>query len=382
MSRFPSLSYFSKSLLDFDLEIYDLLEKEMLKDVPPYFGKKQFLKKLLDHVISYKRKFNSPPGFVDPLIVRLGACISILGDKPRVREDVIREVREIASKYRSKELETLAQSRASQKLLEEPLEVGGALILAYIISHDEELMKSYTRITKFYSDIHGKKGEDLSYLFNLIPASITLQSVEYMKAKVERVHIIAPSSDSLIYNLDSSIISKAILGTLTFRPERNSGWITHRNYALSSLLSSSNFTKEQKLTMRVIFECAMCNNLELDERDDFAVPKYYSRLSESYSLLLDLISANFPNSASIMRKGKTKHLTTELKQLVRLCYGFYLGCSVGKGNEQSKELSTSNEVISSLKSMYDIKNDTFSEFCEGDKERCLQTASNWEEYMP
>ena len=29
MARFPSLSYFSKSLLDFDLEIYDILEREI-----------------------------------------------------------------------------------------------------------------------------------------------------------------------------------------------------------------------------------------------------------------------------------------------------------------------------------------------------------------
>ena len=296
---------------------------------------------------------------------------------------MIANIRAIASKYRPKEIETLAQSRGSQKLLEEPLDIGGALILAYVISRDEELMNSYLRITKFYSDIHGKNGEDLSYLFNLIPASITPQSVEYMKGKVGAVHMIAPSSDSLVYDNDKDrgALQKAVSGTVTFRPEKNAGWITYRNYSLYSLISSPSFNKEQRLTMKVIFERAMMNNLELDERDDFGVPKYYQRLAESYSFLLDVISNAFSANAGIMRKGKTKHLNTELKQLIRLCYGLYLS-SMKEEEDKSEELNTSNEVINSLKSIYEIRNDTFAEVCEGDKERCLQTASNWEEYLP
>jgi hypothetical protein len=380
---YPSLSYFTDSLVRFDKDVLMLLEKEILKDNPSLYGKRQFVKKLLDQVLIYKRKNYSNPDLVDKAIVKLGACVSIMGDKPPLREDVLGIVRELALKHRPNSKDVVDQSHAVQKLLEEKEDLGVALILSYVIDKDDVLKKSYLRLVSFYRKLQGSERKDLSFLFDMIPAKIDSESINYLKGKVGEVSIL-PSKERLFDREVGEIVEDVKLGKVSFRPKSTSGWISHRNYALQSLLSSggsSDLGKEDKLTMKVIFTQALNGGVETQQFDEIVAPKFYLRLAESYSFLLDLLESSFPNSRGLKREGKHKHLTSELKQLVRMCYGLSLDeAEVAK--DQVILLDHSTEILSSMKRTYDIKNTTFKQLCSDDKDRCIQLASEWDAHLP
>jgi len=381
----PSLSYLTRSFNEFDKEVLELLEREILKDDETY-GKVSFVKKLLDSVLLYKRKFHNSSQFVDSIIIKLGAFVSVIGEKPPVREELIGEVRELASKYRPENQNKLEQNRMAHKLLEQPLGIGEALVLSYLISKDERLSKSYSKLVSFYKGLNGSNGDDLTSLFKLIPASIDEESIEYLKDVVEEVSII-PKGENHI-NTPERVLEEINIGKFTFRPSKNSGWLSYRNYALQSLLGSSGLNKlnnEDKLTLKVIFLGALGNSLELQQRDSFIHPKYYERLAYSYSFLLDLIMENFSNFRFLSREGKHKHLVTELKQIIRVCYGLYLEGREDEEQNDNKnkinEININAEIINSLKSQYDIQKGSFITLCESNEERCLQIASEWRSYL-
>lgn len=394
--EYPSLSYFAKTVMDFDNEIIEVLEKEIIKDTDNHFGKLSFLKKLLDGITSYKRKYHTLSNQSSNLIIKLGTSISIMGEKPAVRDEILGEVRSLASKYKSKEQNKVEQSKSVQKLLEEQIDIGEALILAYVINKDEKLKFSYIRLLNFYKNMNGatQSENDLSVLFNLIPDVIDEKSADYLKEISGNISIFPKENENLSKSsLDAKqILSEFNLGKLTFRPSKDSGWLNYRNYAFQSLISNSstqspNLSNEDRLTMKMVFMGAMNKNLEFQQMDNFIVSKFYERLASSYSFLLDMINEISPESRSLKRLNKEKHLVTEMKELIRLCYGLYL---IGKQDEEllvkkekkDNKFNMNDYVINSLKNQYDIQKGSFTSLCESNEERCLQMINDWENYLP
>ena len=139
---------------------------------------------------------------------------------------------------------------------------------------------------------------------------------------------------------------------------------------------------ERALLKKIYLQFVTNIYVELEQDDRFPLPTFYHRLAQSYAFLLDLIEEVFPQDCrNFIRENQTNHLITELKNMIRTCYGLSL-LSEQKLGIAKKEEQESHFPIQVMKSMYNLKTDAFSKICKDNPEKCFQASLQWELFLP
>ena len=389
----PSISHLAKQLSDFDSEVINILEKELLSD-GELLGKTQFFIRLLDNLHVFARKNLASEPFIQEAITIVSASIILLGKFPALKEDQLKLASNEANSFKPKNPDAIKQIKACDMYIRSRFasaSFGSKLVLAQVIDSNEILKESYNRLFLFYKKLHGD-ADSITSLSRLMPASLTISSVKIAEETNNKnvVFFPPPKSYSLL-NLDKDYsknwIKNIELGKISFRSDKNSGWFDQKYYAYSSLLQPKvELSKEEIDSLQETYKQFVTNSLSsLKDDDNYPIPVFYHRLSQAYSFLLDSINEVFENSArNLRREGQNNHLVSEIKNMIQTFYGLYILSEKKLGLEEAKKRDEidSHPAIAMMKSSYKLKEDTFSKVCESNPEKCLQSSLQWELFLP
>ena len=389
----PSISHLAKQLSDFDSEVINILEKELLSD-GELLGKTQFFIRLLDNLHIFARKNLASEPFIQEAITIVSASIILLGKFPALKEDQLKLASNEAKSFKPKNPDAIKQIKACDMYIRSRFasaSFGSKLVLAQVIDSNELLKESYNRLFLFYKKLNGD-ADSITSLSRLMPASLTISSVKIAEETNNKnvVFFPPPKSYSLL-NLDKDYsknwIKNIELGKISFRSDKNSGWFDQKYYAYSSLLQPKvELSKEEIDSLQETYKQFVTNSLSsLKDDDNYPIPVFYHRLSQAYSFLLDSINEVFGNSArNFRREGQNNHLVSEIKNMIQTFYGLSIMSEKKLGIEEinHKDKSDANPAIAMMKSSYKLKEDTFSKVCESNPEKCLQSSLQWELFLP
>ncbi len=385
----PSVGHLVKQLAAFDTEVIDLLEVSLIKDANDLLGKKRFFVALLDKLQVFARKNLATERFVQETIHFVAIPVVILGEFPALRPEQVERIQRDAQRFKPRNLTPLKQAKAVAVYLRErfsSLSFGAKLVLCYVINMNETIRDSYMRLFLFYQRLYGYH-EPLLALVPDLPASLTEQSVQLVKEK-EVSFFPLPKEHDLLHldrNHAENVFKNIHLGKIVFRPHTGAGWFEYKNYAYLALAQSKDLAEdaERAVLKQIYLQYTMNTFTETNAADQYALPNFYHRLAQAYAYLLDLIEEVFASEArNFIRENQTNHLITELKNMIRTFYGLSLLSEQKLGIKKQEKDHDAHLPITVMKSMYNLKTDTFSKICADNPEKCLQASLQWELFLP